>query len=45
MTAAWIAVEDIDEGAGRFFIYPGSHRIDLEKNSGEMKHRVQSRAL
>jgi phytanoyl-CoA hydroxylase len=36
MTAAWIAVEDIDEGAGRFFIYPGSHRIDLEKNSGEM---------
>jgi phytanoyl-CoA hydroxylase len=36
MTAAWIAVEDIDDGAGRFFIYPGSHRIDLEKNSGEM---------
>jgi phytanoyl-CoA hydroxylase len=34
MTAAWIAVEDIAAGAGRFFIYPKSHKIDLFKNSG-----------
>lgn len=32
MTAAWIALEDIQPGAGRFYIYPGSHKIDLPKN-------------
>ena len=26
MTAAWIACEDIDAGAGRFYVCPGSHR-------------------
>lgn len=35
MTAAWIAVEDIAPGAGRFFIYPKSHLLTLAKNSGE----------
>jgi phytanoyl-CoA hydroxylase len=35
MTAAWIAVEDIAPGAGRFFIYPKSHLLTLPKNSGE----------
>jgi phytanoyl-CoA hydroxylase len=34
MIGAWIAVEDIQPGAGRFFIYPGSHQIDIEKNGG-----------
>jgi phytanoyl-CoA hydroxylase len=34
MAAAWIAVEDIDPGAGRFYIYPRSHRIDMAKNGG-----------
>jgi phytanoyl-CoA hydroxylase len=34
MAAAWIAVEDIHPGAGRFFVYPGSHKIDVLKNSG-----------
>ena len=31
MVAAWIAVEDIQPGAGRFYIYPKSHKIDIEK--------------
>jgi phytanoyl-CoA hydroxylase len=35
MTAAWIAVEDIAPGAGRFFIYPKSHLLDLPKNGGD----------
>lgn len=35
MTAAWIAVEDIQPGAGRFYIYPGSHKIDMVKNGGD----------
>jgi phytanoyl-CoA hydroxylase len=34
MTAAWIAAEDIAPGAGRFFIYPKSHLLDLAKNGG-----------
>lgn len=34
MTAAWISVEDIAPGAGRFFIYPKSHLLDLGKNGG-----------
>jgi phytanoyl-CoA hydroxylase len=36
MTAAWVALEDIAPGAGRFFIYPGSHRIQMPRNSGEI---------
>ncbi len=34
MAAAWIALEDIHPGAGRFYIYPGSHKIDMTKNGG-----------
>ena len=34
MSAAWIAAEDIAPGAGRFFVYPGSHTIDMQKNGG-----------
>ena len=34
MAAAWIAVEDIAPGAGRFFVYPRSHLIDMAKNGG-----------
>ena len=34
MSAAWIALEDIAPGAGRFFVYPGSHLLDMAKNSG-----------
>ena len=35
MIGAWIAVEDIQPGAGRFFVYPGSHKIDIKKNGGD----------
>jgi phytanoyl-CoA hydroxylase len=35
MIAAWVAVEDIAPGAGRFFVYPGSHLIDMAKNGGD----------
>lgn len=35
MTGAWIAIEDIDAGAGRFYVYPGSQRIDMVKNGGD----------
>ena len=35
MTAAWVAAEDIFPGAGRFFVYPGSHKIDMQKNGGD----------
>lgn len=35
MTATWIAVEDIAPGAGRFFIYPKSHLIDMARNGGD----------
>jgi phytanoyl-CoA hydroxylase len=35
MVAAWVAVEDIRPGAGRFYVYPGSHKIDLKKNGGD----------
>jgi phytanoyl-CoA hydroxylase len=34
MTAVWVAAEDIHPGAGRFFVYPRSHLIDMEKNGG-----------
>lgn len=35
MTAVWIATEDIAPGAGRFFVCPGSHKIDMAKNGGD----------
>jgi phytanoyl-CoA hydroxylase len=35
MTAAWIALEDISARAGRFFVCPGSHRIQLTKHGYE----------
>jgi len=35
MAAAWFAVEDIQPGAGRFFIYPRSHLYDMKKNGGD----------
>ena len=36
MVGAWTALEDIAPGAGRFFIYPRSHLIDLAMNGGSM---------
>ena len=32
MAACWFALEDIDAGAGRFFVLPGTHKIDMAKN-------------
>lgn len=34
MLAGWFALEDIRPGAGRFYVYPGSHKIDVAKNGG-----------
>ena len=42
MTAAWVASEDIAPGAGRFFVYPKSHLIDMAKNGGKLRHRLSS---
>jgi phytanoyl-CoA hydroxylase len=35
MIAGWYALEDIQPGAGRFFVYPKSHMIDIGKNGGD----------
>jgi phytanoyl-CoA hydroxylase len=35
MVAAWVAAEDISPGAGRFYVCPGSHKIDIKKNGGD----------
>ena len=32
MIAAWIALEDINESAGRFFVYPKSHKLNIQEN-------------
>jgi phytanoyl-CoA hydroxylase len=48
MTAAWIAVEDIAPGAGRFFVYPKSHLVDMAKNGGDFDiafHHERYKAL
>jgi phytanoyl-CoA hydroxylase len=29
LIAAWIALEDIDERAGRFYVLPGSHKVEF----------------
>lgn len=36
MTAAWLALEDIHPGAGRFYVYPGSHQAALPASEGAM---------
>lgn len=35
MTAVWIATEDIQPGAGRFFICPQSQKLDMNRNGGD----------
>jgi len=49
MVGGWFAVEDIAPGAGRFYIYPKSHTIDIAKNSGDIdfafNHRRYKRLL
>ena len=36
LIGAWIALEDIDARAGRFYVVPGSHRLDLGANAGNL---------
>lgn len=36
MTAAWVALEDIRPGAGRFYIYPKSHKAAEVPSDGPM---------
>lgn len=36
LLGAWIALEDIDERAGRFYVIPGSHNVRLDEPN--MKH-------
>lgn len=35
LTACWFALEDIVPGAGRFFVCPGSHKVEVGKNQGK----------
>jgi phytanoyl-CoA hydroxylase len=36
MVGAWYALEDINAGAGRFFVVPGTHKVDMVKNGGDV---------
>ena len=36
LLGAWIALEDIDERVGRFYVLPGSHRHDVGANAGNL---------
>ena len=38
MVAGWFALEDIKPGAGRFFVYPKSHLIDMTRNGGDFDY-------
>ena len=38
MCGAWVATEDISPGAGRFYIYPGSHRVDMSRYGGNFDY-------
>jgi len=39
MVGAWIALEDIQPGAGRFYVYPKSHRCQIENDSNIVLNR------
>jgi phytanoyl-CoA hydroxylase len=36
--AVWIALEDIDERAGRFYVMPGTTTVDLHSDSPNLSH-------
>ena len=38
LTGAWIALEDIDEKAGQFYVIPKSHKINIILNEDEIKN-------
>lgn len=33
MVAAWVALEEIAPGAGRFYVYPRSHKVDMLRHA------------
>jgi len=47
LLAGWFALEDIEEEAGRFYVLPGTHRMDLELNAQEqvMNHNYQKKMM
>ena len=39
MIACWIALENINKSAGRFFVFPKSHKLDISKiTSSQIKN-------
>jgi phytanoyl-CoA hydroxylase len=38
LLAGWIALEDIDERAGRFFVLPGSNKLDFHSGTPGLAH-------
>jgi phytanoyl-CoA hydroxylase len=38
LLAAWIALEDIDERAGRFYVVPKSHTLDFHSDTPDLAH-------
>lgn len=38
MVGVWIAVEDIRPDAGRFYVYPKSHLVNMAKNGGAIDY-------
>lgn len=38
LLGAWIALEDIDDRAGRFYVIPGSITVDLHSDTPDLKH-------
>ena len=36
LLGSWIALQDISEQAGRFYVLPGSHRLDVGSNLGNL---------
>jgi len=36
MIGCWYALETINAGAGRFFVIPGSHKVDMRKNGKDI---------
>lgn len=38
LLAIWIALEDIDERAGRFYVLPGSQSVDLHSGTPNLPH-------
>ena len=39
LLATWIALEDIDERAGRFYVLPKSHHVDLHSDTPGLSHK------